>query len=230
MTLDARLRAAASLVRPGRNVCDIGTDHGYLPVWLAEQEHEGRITASDVNEKPLDSARHTIEADGYSHRITLLRSDGLANIPAELAEDIVVAGMGGELIARILSDCPYVREADRHLILQPMTRADYLRRWLCGRGFEIVREVPAVDRGHCYSVLSCYYTGTAISSTPLFERVGRVPEEDTPAAFAYVEHELLRVRRIVGGREMSGAPTEDYRLLLRQLEETLTRMHANGEN
>lgn len=153
--LDDRLAAAASFVRLDRRICDVGTDHALLPCFLCEQGARD-IIASDVNEMPLESARANIEKYGFSDRIRLMRSDGLAEIPPR--DDVIIAGMGGELIARIVGGCTFVT-SDTHFILQPMTRAEHLRRFLYGNGFEISGEKGAYSAGKAYTVMLVTYTG-----------------------------------------------------------------------
>ena len=153
--LDERLAAAASFVRHGVRICDVGTDHALLPCFLCERG-ETSVTASDVNEKPLDSARANVEKYGFGDRITLVLSDGLKNVPP--CDDVIIAGMGGELISEIISGCTFINENTR-FILQPMTKAEILRRFLYGNGFEILEEKGAAVSGKAYTVILAAYTG-----------------------------------------------------------------------
>ena len=134
--LDERLAAAASFVRTDRRICDVGTDHALLPCFLCEQGAMS-VIASDVNANPLEAARANIEKYGFSDRITLLQSDGLRSVPP--CDDIIIAGMGGELIAQIIGGCSFV-SGDTRFILQPMTKAEILRRYLYANGYEILQE------------------------------------------------------------------------------------------
>ncbi|MDE6599627.1 MAG: class I SAM-dependent methyltransferase, partial [Oscillospiraceae bacterium] len=134
--LDKRLRLCADMVR-GKRVCDVGTDHAYLAAELLSEGRCETAVAADINEKPLAAARLTLEKAGVLDRAELILSDGLENIPESGITDIVIAGMGGELIAAILSRCGWLD--GKNLILQPMSRADFLIKWLCENGFEILR-------------------------------------------------------------------------------------------
>ena len=192
MVLDRRLMAAASQVRPGSPVCDVGTDHGYLAAYLAAEGISKQIIASDKNEKPLSAARRTLEENGLAGKVELFLSDGLSSVPPEKAMDIVIAGMGGELIASLVLDWPYSREPERRFILQPMTRASYLRRRLCENGFAILRELPILEDGHCYTVLLAAWDGIIRRPDPIFQMVGRIPEENTPEAAGYLRGERER--------------------------------------
>ena len=153
--LDERLAAAASFVRTDRRICDVGTDHALLPCYLCEQGALS-VIASDVNENPLAAARANIEKYGCSDRITLVQSDGLRSVPP--CDDIIIAGMGGELIAEIIAGCTFVTP-DTRFILQPMTKAEVLRRYLYSAGFEIMQEKGAAVSGKAYTVMLVQHTG-----------------------------------------------------------------------
>lgn len=153
--LDDRLAAIAALVRTDKRICDVGTDHALLPCFLCEQG-AGSVIASDINEHPLEAARANAEKYGFADRITLIRSDGLKNIPP--CDDVIIAGMGGELIAEIIGGCNFVTPETR-FILQPMTKADILRRYLYSAGFEIILENGAYSGGKAYTVMLVKFTG-----------------------------------------------------------------------
>lgn len=153
--LDERLAAVASFVRHGARICDVGTDHALLPCYLCEHG-ETKVIASDVNELPLEAARANVGKYGFGDRITLIRSDGLKDIPP--CDDVIIAGMGGELIAQIIDGCTFVTK-DTHFILQPMTKAEILRRYLYANGFEITEEKGAAVGGKAYTVILAVCTG-----------------------------------------------------------------------
>ena len=98
--LDNRLRLCAEYVRRGSRPADIGTDHAYLPVWLCRNGVCPSAIAADINPDPLSRGRLTVETAKLTGKIELRLSDGLSAISADEADDIVIAGMGGELIAK----------------------------------------------------------------------------------------------------------------------------------
>ena len=199
VSLDSRLLTAASLVREGHPVCDVGTDHGMLAVWLLQNKITDRVTACDINAKPLAAAMRTAQKYGVEDRICLRLSDGLSAIPESEAQDIVICGMGGELIAKILSECPYVKEKSRRLILQPMTQIPFLRRYLCSTGFDILRECATVDRRHVYTILHCAYTGRCREIDDWVAYTGKMPQEKSAAARQWLLQETQRLSRIAKG-------------------------------
>ena len=150
--LTPRLRLLADWVPQGVTVADIGTDHAYLPVWLRLR---GRVTfaiASDLRKGPLERARETgrtYGADGIDYRL----ANGLADVEPHEAEVIAIAGMGGETIASILDAAPWTADGNHTLLLQPMTHAPLLRKYLAEHGFAITREALVLDRGTIYPVM-----------------------------------------------------------------------------
>ena len=167
ITLDARLQKCADFVRAGVRVADVGTDHGYLPIALLQGGRIISAVAADVNAAPLKSAVRNAARFGVSDRMRCVLSDGLAGLSAADADDVVIAGMGGELILRIVAETPWLRTPEKHLVLQPMTTADRLRAGLYAAGFAIDREEAVYDGRKIYTVLSVFYTGEAQTALPL---------------------------------------------------------------
>jgi len=153
LMLTPRLKAAADMVGVSPCVADVGTDHGYIPVYLALTGRAERIVASDINEAPLESARRNAGRSGVSDRIEFIRADGLAGMEDIGLEAAVIAGMGGETIAAILKASPWVREQRVRLVLQPMTKLGFLSNWLDDSGYAIRDEVLVRDAGRIYAVL-----------------------------------------------------------------------------
>ena len=161
--LSPRLRKIAELVPPGYSVADVGTDHGYLAVWLFQKGISDRIVASDIGRGPLSRAMETVDRAGIKNGITLKLCDGLNGITQKDAEIVIIAGMGGETIAGILSEAPWTKNCKK-LLLQPMTKVEYLRRWLYESGFIIEDERLVKDSGKLYSVISA--SGGSVPANP----------------------------------------------------------------
>lgn len=196
ITLDKRLSAVAALVRPGSRLADIGTDHAYLPVHLVQTGVCPSAIASDIGAGPLEAARHTVTANGLTSEIALRLGDGLSTVTAEEVEDIAIAGMGGETIAAILEAAEWVKDSRLRLILQPMTKAEDLRRWLLQNGFSVLEEHLIQDKRHLYPVLAVAYTAAVPSEDDLLIYGGFfTAEEGRPYRQMMVEH--LR-RRAIG--------------------------------
>ena len=195
ITLDKRLSAVAALVRQGSRLADIGTDHAYLPVHLVQSGVCPSAIASDIGAGPLDAARRTVTENGLTSEIALRLGDGLATVSAGEVEDIAIAGMGGETIAAILEAAPWVKSGDLRLILQPMTRAEDLRRWLLTHGFSVLEEHLIVDGRHLYPVMAAQYTAAEPCDDELAIYGGFfTAEEGRPSRQMMAEHLLRRAR------------------------------------
>lgn len=218
--LDSRLAAAAAYIRPGSEVADVGCDHGYLAAFLVQTGRARQVYASDINEKPLHSAQETVLLYGVEDRVETVLSDGLRQIP-HTVEDIVIAGMGGELIIEILDAAPWVFAPDKRLVLQPMSFAEKLRTHLYSRGMEICSETPVIDGRHTYCVLCAEYTGCTRSLSEYESVVGRLPELDSPLAREYLRRQHRKYQRILDGL-MQSKNKDDlprYQQLVRKLEQ-----------
>lgn len=158
--MDKRLLTCAKLCK-GRRIADIGTDHGYLPCYMISQGLCDSAVACDVAPLPLESAQQHIKAKNLQGKIQTVLSDGLKNVPPEGITDIVIAGMGGELIAKILEECSWLKAAKPpvNLVLQPMTKWDHLRRWLYDNDFEVTDELACTVGKFSYSVMQAVYIG-----------------------------------------------------------------------
>ena len=164
--INKRLIACAEAVRGSQTdyACDIGTDHGYLAAYLVQQGISRRVWACDINPRPLGFAEKTIAEYGLGDSVTAVLSNGLDAFPQPPAEGsfaVICAGMGGELIADIISRCGWADKAV--LILQPMTKADVLRGWLYDNGYSITAETACEDGSFVYSVM------TAVKRPPEYE-------------------------------------------------------------
>ena len=168
--LDARLFAVAEFVG-GDFLCDVGTDHANLPIYLCQTGRIAGAVASDINEGPLARAEKNVRAHGLSDRIKTVLSDGLTALSSYSPTDIAIAGMGGILIKDILSASDTAKTA--HLVLQPMSHAQILREYLLVSGYEISDEALAEEGGKIYQIISARYTGKAEKYTEAELYVGR---------------------------------------------------------
>lgn len=193
-SLKGRLSLCAEYVREGSRLADIGTDHGYLPIALCQSGKIPCALACDINPLPLESARRNIAENNLCDRIATRLSDGLQKVGADEADDIVIAGMGGELIASILSDCGWVKNAEKNLILQPMTRHDMLIRWLYKSGFCIENQGAVLDSGKYYTVLNARYNG-AVRNCDTYEANVGILTPDNEAAVGFLNKCLSKLKK-----------------------------------
>ena len=167
--MNKRMHAIAKYIEPGRGLIDVGTDHGYLPAWMASHGYRGNIIAADINAAPLQKARENAEKAGVTDRITFQLCDGLEQCKPESVDTIIIAGMGGDMICRILDRAEWCMDRQYKLILQPMTKSEVLRYWLVYNEFEILNEELVPEGGALYQLIVARFGGsTRLNDGELF--------------------------------------------------------------
>ena len=204
--MDRRLLACAELCK-GRRIADIGTDHGYLPCYMAMEGLCDTTLACDTAPLPLESAKAHIRENGLEDRVFPILSDGLEKVPREGLTDIVIAGMGGELIAQILEKCEWLKSAEPavNLVLQPMTKWDFLRNWLYSSGFTVTAEKACISGRFVYSVMQAQFEGT----TPPYPCDLRylycgLVKDDTEEGREYLKRQAMRLAASAKGKASGG--------------------------
>lgn len=152
--LSNRLQAVARQIPAGLRVADVGTDHGYLPVYLVVNDIAPKVIASDRGKRPLDSARQLISLLSLENQIDVRLGDGLSVLQPDEAEVICLAGMGGVAIKEIISAGLPLAQAVKRLVLQPQRNVPAVRRFLVSNGFKIVAEDLAEDDGFYYEIIA----------------------------------------------------------------------------
>ena len=156
------MKAVAELVPCGHTAADVGCDHGFVSIYLAQHDICPRVFAGDVRKGPLDRAKEHIRESGLSDRITAVLSDGLKNIPVAGKEEhgeicgadgFIAAGMGGKLIVQILTDVPEKTEALKWCVLSPQSEIWLVRQKLTELGFLILRENMVLEDGKYYPMI-----------------------------------------------------------------------------
>lgn len=221
--IDPRLMSAAEFVRAGSVLADIGTDHGYLPVFLLLEGKIKRAVLSDVNEGPLRSAAAHAKEAGVEGRVEILLADGCSMLANRGIEDYTICGMGGELIAEIISHAPHLKDKNVNLVLQPMSRVGHLRRYLTSEGFDILAERYSYSAGHYYVCLRAVYSGEARTIDAVDAELGaHCPDRaDVSEYRGYLLSRLKSLCRAAEGKKLGGNDAGDDELLCRRIEERL---------
>ena len=195
LQLQPRLQLISELIPQNAKLADVGTDHGYLPTFLIQQGRICAAIASDIGAEPLAHARRTAEEYGVS-TIDFRLCDGLNGISPNEADTVVIAGMGGETIVSILSAAPWTKE-NILLLLQPMTKIEYLRRWLGKNGYVFEKERLVWDKDILYPIFLVRggsgsrineiesYVGVALDGDPLYDD--------------YLDHQINRLQKAIDG-------------------------------
>ena len=216
MKLSKRLLAVASYLR-GVALYDVGTDHAYLPIYAVEKLGVPYAEASDILPGPLKTAENNIRDKGLERKIKTFLRDGLGETALPDVCDIVIAGMGGEMISGIISQCPALRSPRVRLILQPMTKPDVLRRFLAENGYEIVHELIVIDKKP-YAVIAAEYSGTVKTLSPVEAMIGDPGKHDDKESLGiYAERCIERIEEAAEGKKLAGIDTKPESEMIEQL-------------
>ena len=204
--IDARLMSSANFVRAGAVLADIGTDHGYLPIFLLKEGRIRHAVLSDINEGPLAAAEQNVKAEGLSDKCTLILSDGAASLTGLGITDYAICGMGGELIARIIGDAPDMRREGVRLILQPMSRFAIVRETLSSLGFRIIDERYSSAAGRPYVSILAEYTGEVRDIDSVTAELGdeREHTSDREDYVFFLRKKLASLERAAHGKKEGG--------------------------
>lgn len=148
-----RLECIKSMVTKCKTAADIGTDHGYVAEMLLNDNTCEKVIATDLNEGPLNRAIEYLTSKNINLKCDFRLGSGLTVLNDNEADAIVIAGMGGELIADILETSKSIAKEVSQLILQPMTTAEKLRRYLYENGFKIIDEKIVKEYHHYYFII-----------------------------------------------------------------------------
>ena len=220
--ISKRLLSALPFIREGSFLADVGTDHAYLPLYLCLTDRIRGAVAADVREGPLASAKANIKAYGLEDKISTCLSDGLQKLSPFAPEDISIFGMGGELIASILSAVPWSKDERLRFVLQPMTKTETLRAFLDVEGFRILDETLTKEDGRIYQTLSVAYDGTVRTHSPLALLVG----EKNLSRGGELVRELLTAKQttfteIQAAKTAAGIDANYERAMLAEIKEKL---------
>lgn len=193
--IDSRIEAVMNFVRAGSKVADIGADHGYLSITLAENHLAAKIIATEKNLHPFEALSKNISDAGLDNVIEVRMGDGLKVFSAGEVDTICVAGMGGALITKILDDSPEVVHSARQIIVQPMNAAKKFRDWCAENIWAIVDEDLAEASGIIYEII-CAEKGS--EPQKIFKR------EVNPLNRKFIAQRVEKLRRVLD--EMSKSP------------------------
>lgn len=223
INLTKRLAAVASFAEDGKRVADIGTDHGYIPIYLMQLGRAEKVVASDIGLGPIERARASAKEYGLEDKITFVTADGLCGID-ESFDTVIIAGMGGDNIISILSEGSWAL-SKAHLVLQPQSRVQKLVRWLYKNGCCVSDGRLVRDFGRLYIVLSVNKADSAkeisgaeaLAPLPLFQNKDVLLRE-------YLEEQIVKFSAVVNG--IAAGKTDEFSDKLRDAEDTLEGLEA----
>ena len=228
MELTKRLLAVASFVREGAYLMDVGTDHAYLPIYLAETGRVNAALASDINEGPCESARKHIAENGLSGKIEVKRANGLSGLSPKGKTDVAIAGMGGALICEILEKADFIKNPEVRLILQPMRNAPDVRAYLLREGFEIAGEALAREEDRIYEIICAEYSGRSRAADGLTLLLGEINISNrgqNKEIFAdFCKKHAAALQKKIDGMKKGGADARLEKIMLADVEKFIDEL------
>lgn len=215
MKLSKRLKTVAAFVPEGCRLADVGTDHGYVPIYLMQEEKVSHAIAMDVRPGPLKRAQDHIRAAGLEDQISVRLSDGLLKLKPGEADCVVIAGMGGELVIHILEEGRFLWDHIRYWVLSPHSEIDKVRRFLEKESFSVEKETMLEEEGKYYTVMG--FVKTKGDSGRMFReidyRYGRhLLESKNPVLLKFLKKEQEETEKLLKGLNESGSRKAEQRI------------------
>lgn len=212
MQLSNRLKAITEFVSMGSTLADIGCDHAFVSIYLVHHKIANHVVALDINKGPLERASQNVKKYGYEEEIELRLSDGAKKLQPGEVDTILIAGMGGSLMVKILSDSPLVVNACQELVLSPQSEVFLVREYLHQIGFQIVEEDMLIDEGKFYTILKAV-KGSQTFNKFVFYKYGKLLLEDKNQTLNdYLKLEKLKIIEIADNLKMEATSNSIQRL------------------
>ena len=199
MKLTNRLLKIASLVTPNKRLADIGTDHGYIPVYLLNKKIINFAILADINRGPLENARKEVNKNKLEDKVDLRLGSGIEVLKKGEVDEIIIAGMGGILIGELLEANKEVAHEAEKLILQPMQAQDELRKYLLNNGYEILDECLEKEDFRLYEIIVTKYTGknTKVEDDIYYEVGKKLLENKDELLNEFIDNKIKKYNNIV---------------------------------
>lgn len=173
MDISLRLKAIASMVDKCDVCADIGTDHGYIPIYLIDNKICNKVIATDINKEPLNRAKENIIRKKYSNRVDFRLGSGLNTIDKGEVCIVIIAGMGGNLIKEIIEEDIEKFKEFKYLIVQPVQNVDVLREYIYKKGFNIIEEKICFEDNKFYEIIKIEYNDVRIEEDSVFYEISK---------------------------------------------------------
>lgn len=228
INISNRLIAVASMVTPGYVVTDIGTDHGYVPIYLIENNIANRVIAMDVNKGPLERAKDNIKKNAFENKIETRLSDGFAAMQKGEADIAVIAGMGGELMVNIMEKGRDVVLGLKEMVVSPHSEIDVVRRYLHKIGFKIEEEKIIKDEGKFYTIIRCVKGEDKVYTELEYKYGAKLLEEKNEVLIEFLNDKIkkfsaIKDNLIVQNSEKGNVRIEEINKELQEIETYLRK-------
>lgn len=225
MELKGRLKLIADLILEGSFLCDVGTDHAYIPIYAVETGICSKAVAADIREGPVRIAARNVAKHMLQDKIDVRLGGGLIPLLKNELGTVVIAGMGGLLITEILQESYDKAISTDTLILQPMNDLETVRQYLYKNGFEIINERIAVEERKIYNVICTRWTGLEKEADGFDCFIGsKLLAGQDENLQVYLEKRLTKLNTAITGMEKAKTKPdilEEYRVIRKKLIEVM---------
>lgn len=224
MKLTDRLLKIADLVTKGKKIADIGTDHGYIPVYLLNKGHVDFAILADVNKGPLENARSEVRHNNLTDKVDLRLGSGIEVLNENEVDEVIIAGMGGILISELLEAKKSVAHNLDKLILQPMQAQDELRKYLLNNGYEILDEVLVKEDFRIYEIIVAKYTSknTVVDDEIYYEVGKKFIENKDPLLNEFIDKKIFMYNSIL--KKLEGKTGEEIEKKIKISTEKISKL------
>ena len=213
--ISRRLQSVAAFVQEGKRLADVGCDHGYIPIYLLQKKKIEKAIAMDINQGPLMRAKEHIQEWGLENYIDTRLSDGVKALKPNEVQSIVIAGMGGPLMEKILTEGNEVLQTVTELVLQPQSEIGHFRRFLIENGYEITHEEMILEDGKYYPIMRAVH-GKAKEQTEAEYLYGKkLLQNRNPVLKEFLDREQVKAEELLEKLKNSQTPSaksKDFRV------------------
>ena len=210
--ISRRLQSVAAFVQEGKRLADVGCDHGYIPIYLLQKKKIEKAIAMDINQGPLMRAKEHIQEWGLENYIDTRLSDGVKALKPNEVQSVVIAGMGGPLMEKILTEGNEVLQTVTELILQPQSEIGHFRRFLIENGYEITHEEMILEDGKYYPIMRAVH-GKAKEQTEAEYLYGKkLLQNRNPVLKEFLDREQVKAEELLEKLKNSQTPSAKARI------------------
>lgn len=198
MNISLRLKTIASLVEKCERISDIGTDHGYLPIYLINEGICNEAIASDINKGPVERAKRNIKRERLSDKITCRLGGGFATIKPYEVDCAIIAGMGGNLIKDIIEERKETFKSLKYAIFQPVQNPEVLRKYIYESGYTILDEELCIDEGKYYEIIKVKYDNKPQKLEDIYYEIGeKLLDKKHPLIKEYITYKINKYTKVI---------------------------------
>jgi tRNA (adenine22-N1)-methyltransferase len=224
--LSNRLKTISNLINNVKSIVDVGTDHGYIPIYLVGNNILDYAVASDINKGPVEKAKKNVKDYNLGNKISCRLGGGLTTVKPKEVDAAIIAGMGGNLIRDIIEESKGVFKTLNYAVLQPVQNPEVLREYIYKSGYTIMDEVIVKDEEKYYEIIKVKYDNNKREVEPIYYEISEILlNKKEPLFKEYIEFKLNKYTRVYENlneeTELSRKRKEELRRIIQKLKEFL---------